>query len=288
MTDFEWYRSFLAVYRNGTVSGAAQERFLTQPAITQHLAALETVIGKPLFTRTPRKMLPTESGKQLYNEIAASLDQLERVTRQLSGLEETKTAWRLGAPHEFFHALIAPKIGATNYLQIRFDTTARLLEALSRRELDMVIATQKQPSAGLEFSLLRTEEFRLVAPSGYERPAGKEIEKWLAHQPWLSYGADLPIIRRFWQLNFGKRPNFNPALVVPNLLTIYEIVLSGYGVALLPDYICDAAIEAGKLQLLWQPPEKVSNEIWWAYCRSDRHNPLIAQWQRRLFSNTGY
>jgi DNA-binding transcriptional LysR family regulator len=284
MADFEWYRSFLAVYRNGTVSGAAQERFLTQPAITQHLAALETTVGKPLFTRTPRKMLPTESGKQLYNEIAASLDQLEQVTQQLGGLEEAKTIWRLGAPHDFFHALIAPKMGQEAiYLQVRFDTTERLVEALTRRELDLVIATQKQSNTGLEFSHLRTEEFRLVAPPGYELPpASGELEKWLSRQPWLSYGADLPIVRRFWQLNFGRRPNFNPALVVPSLLSIHEIVQNGYGIALLPDYLCDTAIEAGKLQLLWQPPEKVSNDIWWAYRRSDHHNPLIARWQNLL------
>jgi len=66
MVDFEWYRSFIAVYRSGTVTGAAKARLLTQPAISQHIAALESASGHALFQRTPRKMIPTEHGKVLY------------------------------------------------------------------------------------------------------------------------------------------------------------------------------------------------------------------------------
>src|SRR5690606_40980576 len=64
--DFEWYRSFVAIYRAGSVSAAAASRHLTQPALSQHLAALEAEVGEPLFHRRPRKMVPTERGIALY------------------------------------------------------------------------------------------------------------------------------------------------------------------------------------------------------------------------------
>ncbi|MFP3490175.1 LysR family transcriptional regulator, partial [Staphylococcus sp. SIMBA_130] len=59
MIDFEWYRSFISIYKHGSVSAAAKARFLTQPAMSPHLSALEAEVGEPLFTRAPRKMIPT-------------------------------------------------------------------------------------------------------------------------------------------------------------------------------------------------------------------------------------
>lgn len=83
MADFNWYRNFLAVYRAGSVSGAARQRNLTQPAVSQQLAALEASVGEALFVRTPRGMRPTERGNALYTQTVESLDRLERISRGL-------------------------------------------------------------------------------------------------------------------------------------------------------------------------------------------------------------
>lgn len=101
MVNFEWYRSFIAVYRAGTVSGAAQALYLTQPAVSQHLAALESVLGMALFERTPRKMLPTARGKLLYTQIADSIERLESVEGKISAAEAPQPV-RLGTPQEIF------------------------------------------------------------------------------------------------------------------------------------------------------------------------------------------
>ena len=45
MVDLEWYRSFIAVYRFGTASGAAHALHLTQPGVSQHVAALEKALA---------------------------------------------------------------------------------------------------------------------------------------------------------------------------------------------------------------------------------------------------
>ena len=49
MINFEWYRSSIEVYRVGTVSGAAQVLHLTQPAVSQHVAARESALEIPCF-----------------------------------------------------------------------------------------------------------------------------------------------------------------------------------------------------------------------------------------------
>lgn len=63
MVDFEWYRSFCTIYKHNSVSEAAKARMMTQPAMSQHLAALEAEVGEDLFIRTSRKMFPTERGR---------------------------------------------------------------------------------------------------------------------------------------------------------------------------------------------------------------------------------
>src|SRR3990167_5871538 len=100
MIDLEWLRSFAAIYRLGRVGGAAGARSLTQPAVSQHLAALEAAIGQSLFVRTSRRMVPTERGKELYSRVAQSLDTLERVLRRPDGAAPEKPIVRIGSPQE--------------------------------------------------------------------------------------------------------------------------------------------------------------------------------------------
>jgi DNA-binding transcriptional LysR family regulator len=54
MLNFEWYRTFKAIYQAGTLTGAAQELLISQPNVSQHLSALEAYVGKQLFERPPR------------------------------------------------------------------------------------------------------------------------------------------------------------------------------------------------------------------------------------------
>lgn len=100
MADFEWFRSFVAIYRHGSVSAAAASRYMTQPALSQHLAALEAEIGEPLFRRTPRRMVPTERAKLLYAQIAQAVDRLERVDDAFK-LPGRAPVLRLGGPPAF-------------------------------------------------------------------------------------------------------------------------------------------------------------------------------------------
>ncbi len=67
-TDPAWdyYRTFLYVLRNGSLSAAARELRLTQPTVGRQIAALEKSLGgKALFTRSPSGLLPTRTALEL-------------------------------------------------------------------------------------------------------------------------------------------------------------------------------------------------------------------------------
>ena len=91
MADLEWYRSFVAVYRAGTVSGAARTRFLTQPAVSQQLAALESALGQAQFQLMEAQEADGEKATEEDLKAALMQDVMElaarkaRVERALGG-----------------------------------------------------------------------------------------------------------------------------------------------------------------------------------------------------------
>ena len=62
---WELYRTFLAVVREGSLSGAARALGLTQPTAGRHVDALEQALGMSLFIRTQQGLSPTEAALSL-------------------------------------------------------------------------------------------------------------------------------------------------------------------------------------------------------------------------------
>src|SRR5260370_41339848 len=65
--DLRLLRSFLAVAHSGTISSAAKQLHLSQPAVTAHLRRLEEIVGKPLISRSTRGVKLTSYGHTLPN-----------------------------------------------------------------------------------------------------------------------------------------------------------------------------------------------------------------------------
>ena len=283
MVDLEWYRSFVEVYRVGTVSGAAQGLHLTQPAVSQHIAALESALAQTLFQRLPRRMLPTDEGKRLYTQIAAAVETLEAVTVQLP-LTNAPQSIRLGTPQEFFSEHILdrlPQSPAVLY-RIRFGLAEDLINQLLSGQLDAAVATQKLPRLELEYQPIFKENFWLVAPPQTVLPmtvSGQvdlpTLEQWLRTQSLIAYSEELPIIRRFWRTVFGNRPNLVPTLVLPDLKVIQQAVTAGFGFSVLPDYLCEKMIQANALTLVLKPKTAVNNQLFLAYRKSERQSQNI-------------
>ncbi len=82
--DLSWdvYRTFLAVLEEGSLSGAARRRGLTQPSVGRHIDRLEDALGFQLFTRTRLGLAPTNAARDLKpfaETMAAQADALLRM-----------------------------------------------------------------------------------------------------------------------------------------------------------------------------------------------------------------
>lgn len=72
--SWDLYRTFNAVMREGSLSGAARALGLTQPSVARHIDTLEEAVGAALFVRTQRGLSPTDAALELkpYAESLAS------------------------------------------------------------------------------------------------------------------------------------------------------------------------------------------------------------------------
>jgi DNA-binding transcriptional LysR family regulator len=281
MVDFEWYRSFCTIFKHHSVSEAAKTRMMTQPAMSQHLAALEAEVGEALFVRTSRKIVPTERGKELYSQLAPLIESLEDTTMSFKSTSlPTLTVIKLGAAHEFFSEKILPQLHTYNTCTLsQFGTAEQLLELLKEDKLDIIITSKKFQTPGVEYLKLMDEEFVIVAPVDYqilESDNVKLMEQWLSAQNWISYGLELPIIRRIWREHFKKRPLIRPIHIIPNLHMILKAVENGAGLSVIPTYLLEKSLNEGRSKLVFEQL-KVKNELFIAYQLKHKHLPQIKE-----------
>ena len=85
---WEWYRTLLAVLREGSLSGAARALGITQPTVGRHVAALETALGQVLFTRSQTGLLPTDAALALRAHAEAMDSTAASLERAAAGLAD--------------------------------------------------------------------------------------------------------------------------------------------------------------------------------------------------------
>lgn len=84
---WEWYRTFLAVLQEGSLSGASRTLNITQPTAGRHIAGLEAALGQALFTRSQTGLLATDAALALQahaETMANTARALERTAANFS------------------------------------------------------------------------------------------------------------------------------------------------------------------------------------------------------------
>ena len=82
-------RGFRAAARHLSFTRAAQELYLTQPAISRGMRTLEEQLGKPLFHRVNRALRLTHEGEQLYRVVDDAIESIDAATRRITGAGRT-------------------------------------------------------------------------------------------------------------------------------------------------------------------------------------------------------
>lgn len=273
MASAEWLRTFIAIYRSGSVTDGAGRRSLSQPAASQQLRSLERSVGSPLFVRTPHGVEPTRRGRELYVTVADALDRLEPVFDGLDGgsVRPVPPALRFGSSPEYFSYAVVPKtLPGSEPLAVRFGGDAGLLDLLRHGDLDVAVTTSDPGRRGLAARPLGLTRFVLVAAPDHRPGTTGTLESLgddLAGSPWVAYSAELPRTRRFWQASLGRPFAGDLRLVAPDLRAVAAAAARGLGSSLLPEYACAAALATGTLVEVFPVGDLVPPEAWFVSTR---------------------
>ncbi|GAA1230505.1 LysR family transcriptional regulator [Oryzihumus leptocrescens] len=292
--DLHLLRTFLAVYRAGTLTGAAAQSGLSQPTVTAHLRALEEQLGQQLFVRLPRGVAPTTVAEELAAQVAAPLDALEAVAdRGLASPETWARPVHLAGPAELTAALVLPALAGlvTRGLRLRtsLGLSQDLLDGLPSGRFDLVISTIRPRVRGVTAAPLTDEELVLVAaPSRASRVdrarLAREGPARLAGVPLVAYAEDLPLIRRYWRSVFDARPGGDASVVVPDLRAVMAATEAGAGITVLPRYLCAGQLAAGSLVLLLDPVVPPINTLYLATRAGSGRQPHVDAVREHLLS----
>ncbi|MGA1196852.1 MAG: LysR family transcriptional regulator [Candidatus Latescibacterota bacterium] len=89
--DLDQMRGFLETAREKSFTKAAAKLFLTQPAVSLQVKALETELGTQLFERRGKQVLLTDAGRLLYERSEVILELVTRVHQDMASLGVLKT-----------------------------------------------------------------------------------------------------------------------------------------------------------------------------------------------------
>ena len=146
--DIAALQAFLAVAETGSFSRAGERIFLTQPAISKRIAALETELGTRLFDRIGRRIHLTEAGHALLARAHNVLRELADVKRSIANLAGTVMGelsmatshhiglHRLPGPLKRFHETY-PGVR----LNLRFMDSERACAAVAHGEMELAVVT---------------------------------------------------------------------------------------------------------------------------------------------------
>ncbi len=140
--------AFVAVANSASFSAASEQLFLTQPAISKRISALETELDVQLFDRIGRKVSLTEAGKALLTRAQSILQQVEdskRAIQNLSGHVAGKLS--IGTSHHIGLHRLPPVLRAFTHaypdveLDLHFMDSEEACHAIEHGELELGIVT---------------------------------------------------------------------------------------------------------------------------------------------------
>jgi len=277
-------RTFVEVYRTRAFSAAARNLDLTQPAVSQHIASLEAQVGRSLFRRHARGVVPTAAADELAQQIGDGLDRAESALAMVRARStHVSGTVHISAPPEFLAERVAPRMRSLTEagVQLRMHLGAKtdLYGALLADEADLALTASTPENKRLDSRPGAREQLWAVAAPDVAR-LWKDTS-W-AEVPHLAYDPDRPLMRAWCAMNAVPLPNILPMVTAPDLRVIRAMVMAALGWSVLPDYLCDRAIEAGALVRLNGPvgaPENTFNLVW---TKGSLRHPRVAFARRCL------
>jgi LysR family cyn operon transcriptional activator len=226
--NMEWYRVFYHAAIQGSLSKAAEELFITQPAVTHSIKQLEAHLGGQLFFRTSKGVQLTEEGEMLFQYIDQAFNFISTGEKKLAELHNLMSGEiKIGAGDTLCRHYLLPYLQCfhESYPQIKIQvtnrTTPETILLLKQGKIDLGIV--HLPVTDNKLTIVETLEIQdcFIAGLPYQKLANETLS--------IEQLNDYPIIL----LEKGSSTR-----------SYIDAYSNGYGITLKPE------IELGSIDLL--------------------------------------
>lgn len=237
---------FRTVVRNGSLGAAARELGWTQPAVSQHLSALEKETGTQLLLRSSHGVTPTEAGRRLSVRADAIAAQLEAAEADIHDITSLRTgSVRFATFPSAAAALLPPALAEVERvapgLKVSFEELEppEAVAALREGEIDLALVF-RYPSSDidaegtLEWTPLFEDTVRLVISDKHPLASAENIKLAdFADDAWIAGCARC----RANLLDSAKACGFTPSIrhSTDDAHVVTALIRHSGGAALLPD-----------------------------------------------------
>lgn len=273
-------RSFVAVANEGHLTRAAKRLYISQPAVSAHIKALEEELGVTLFARTPQGMQLTKEGLLLKTQAEKSLSTVNELFQQAKRLQDDLTEvvkiglhtdpnfLRIG---DFFSVM------TEKYPKLEFHLLQRssweVVEELQNGMLDAAYMYGEETTPDIAVVPLRTLEVFIVGPVRWKDQLEQAAWPEIARLPWIWISRCCPFCNVIEDV-FRKR-NLTPSKVVvaDQEPTLKTLVTSGAGLTLMVKDEALAAEQQGNI-VIWKK-ETLHIDLCLVYLRKREQDPVI-------------
>ena len=257
MDKFESMRAFVAVVDAGGFAAASRQMGLSRSAVNKLVINLENALTVQLLLRTTRKVTPTPTGLAFYERCVAILADLAEAELAVSHLQtEPKGQLRINAPMTFGTRYLAPVMAQflQRYpdLHVELSLSDRFIDPIDEGfDLTIRIAQPLASASLIVQELFPAPVILCAAPSYLAQQGTPQVPADLAHHPCLAYG-HLATDNQ-WLLvgpEGEHRISVNGPLCANNGDVLQAAAVQGLGITLLPAFIVQDDLQAGRLQQL--------------------------------------
>jgi LysR family cyn operon transcriptional activator len=172
-------RYFNAAIQANSFNEAARACSISQPALSEQIAALESALGLRLFDRVGRRATPTQTARQLHQRITACMGDLQAAL-QTAGERSILVSGRvrIGLVQSYGSCWVVPVVRAVQAqwpelaVSLVRRTAPALAEGVARGDLDFAVTFDPSARPDLDIQSCFTEPFVAIRPVGRKRSIG--------------------------------------------------------------------------------------------------------------------
>lgn len=269
-------QGFVATARSGNLSRAAESMHLTVSALSHQIRALEERLGRQLFVRNARGVVLTQDGQQLFDSVAAHLDEIEHALRPFRARRDDVLTLTLMP--SFAASWLVPRLprflAAQPQLELHLQSTIAVVDFARDTSIDAGLRYGPGQWPGLHAVHLFDDWVTPTASPDLIARLGRPTLATLDRFPLLGAPGGR------WSEWFARFGGTTPKRFVANFddsETLHRAAAEGLGIALGRMSLVRPMLEAGRLLPLFEDRLQAEYAHYLVYpARSEQHAGLQA------------